>query len=706
MIDFKSRAIYCKLGWDSEKGKKTTYFGKEWGKLDKSEANAIAYKTGNGLVIVDVDTKDLSEIHIGLAKQLRKLERTVSTKRGNHWYFKHANSEEFVNDSAYTELVDVRSDGGLIFAQYKGTSEHISYKRVGKIHDKIPKKLLKILRELRTIKTSRKQTRERWSQAPKGEIHSATLSYAGKDFHSGLSLDEVMIRGIEYVENFLGGTPREMKLMSARIKDAYDYWIQNRIEDAPTVTDVVDVGGDFGNDEIQGMLLKAQKGGALELEKTMKQLKSKTKLSMAVMREMLAEAQSGTEGISGFFKGEVVWDSDLGLYIEVREKSVVYYKKQNFTQTVMSNSGWMTPSDVNERLSSIKSKRVLYRPNKAERDIVDMYGDHAINVHKRVDFGDRGGTKIPKLVNKLLDNVFHSDMKAKEHFIHWLAYILQTGQRSGVAWGFFGASGTGKGLLVDLIVKMLGNDNCSMNVGDSSLQSSFNSYLHNKQLVHLNEIASDFHGRHGVASKIKAMVTDPYLMLNMKGITEVVIENHCNIILNSNKPNPIELDMGDRRWNMIITNLVLSQQDWFEVGVTGDKILSKYKEFGNYLIDFEYDVKMATRIMDESVAKSNVISQTTNPLELIGNCIKRCDADAILEELQLSSEDLELSEKDIRWSCETREWSTSLLRSIYGFVTCKEDKTIANQHISRYFVKPYITPKNSIVKNSKRYYTL
>jgi len=231
-----SRIIYCQLGWDNETNKKKAYFGGAWGNLDKNEANAMAYKTGNGLVVIDIDTLNLDEIDKTIAKELNKLGKpTVTTKRGGHWYFEHENSAEFVNDSAYSALVDIRSDGGIIFSQYLGKDSNISYKKTAKVYKKIPKKLLNRLRELMKVKTKRKQTRDQWSQVPKGEIHSATLSYAGKDFHSGFSLDEVMFRGIEYVEKFLGGTPREMKLMSTRIKDAYDYHLNNKLDNTKQV---------------------------------------------------------------------------------------------------------------------------------------------------------------------------------------------------------------------------------------------------------------------------------------------------------------------------------------------------------------------------------------------------------------------------------------------------------------------------------------
>lgn len=707
-IKFDDRIVYCSLRWDDDLRKKKTYFGKVWGGMTKDEANTIAYKTGDGLVVIDVDTQDLDEIDKRIAKALRKLGKpTVTTKRGYHWYFNHNNSEEFVNDSAYTELVDVRSDGGLIFAQYRGKSPEISYKRTGQIYSAIPFKLLKRLRELMKIKSKRKQNRDQWTQAPKGEIHSATLSYAAKDFFSGLSIDEVLVRGIEYVENFLGGTPREMKLMSARIKDAYDYHLQNKLENTKEVLseEPMEIGGELEDEEIRQMLVKAQKGGALELERVMKEIKKKTKISIATLRKMLVEAQMGDDGLGGFFKGEIVWDGNAGIFAEVRDKFVVYHNKSSFFQTAMSNSGWMTPSDVNERLASICSKRVIYRPDLTERDILDENEDPAINCYRGVIFEGKG-KKIPKNINRLLDNLFRNDTKAKEFFIHWLAYIVQFKKKTGVAWGFFGASGTGKGLISDIVMRLVGIHNSSPNVSDADLQSAFNQYAHNKMFLHLNEVASDFHGRHGVAGKMKAFVTDEYLQINMKGIQPVSAKNFTNVILNSNKPNPIELDVDDRRWNMIVTDKALNDCDWFKQGITGDKMLEESLKFGAYLMNVKVDRYKATHIMPKSKVKASIIEQTISPLVQVGSYIRGGDSDGLLEFLQLDSTDFNISEKEIKESFISSRWSSNLFFRIYCHVLGKDAQTVSYQQVVKYMIKPYITIEVSKVSNSLRYYNV
>ena len=705
--DLNDRTVYCNVGWDKETNKKTTNFGKFWGKMKRNEANTIAFKTGEGLVVVDVDTKNLDEIDKVIGSELKKLTPTVTTKRGYHYYFNFKRSNEFVNKAAYGEFVDVRSDGGLIFAKYIGKNPNISYKETGKIYKKIPKKLEKRLRELMEIKSKVAAKRDRWSRIEKGGIHDGTLSYIGKDFASGLNYDEVVENGVDYVERYLGGTPREMKMMMARIKDGYKYHLSNKMEKSNEVLTSTpeDIGGEFEDTEVRDMLVKAERGGALELERVMKQIKKKLKISMATQKDMLSEARKGGgDGLNAFFDGDIVFDYVTGEYCEVRERNIIHYPKASFTQVVMSSSGYMKPSEVSEVLYSVPKKRLIYAPDIIGREINDENGDEAINSYVGVTFKGEG-KKIPKLINKLLDNLFMNEPAAKERFLHWLAYIVQTHRKTNVAWGFFGASGTGKGIISEIVMRLVGARNAKMNVSDAALQSDFNEYMNESMFIQLNEVASDFHGRHGVAGKIKAMVTDDYITVNRKGVKEFTIKNYANIILNSNKPNPIELDPDDRRWNMIIVNKPLKDYKWFEIGVTGDKMLEKSDEFGAYLMNMEVDAAKATKVMPASKAKESVSEQTTSPLVKVGDVIKNGTLEDMLDMFGLDDYDLQFDIKELKEAFNTGFWTNSLLTDVYCYTMNKKHEAINNMTVTKYFVKPFVTlNKSEVVGNTRGYF--
>ena len=136
--------VYANITWNDKKQKKETSWGKGWGKLSKEKANASAITTGDGLVVVDIDTHDMSKLDPKLVKML-PVHPTVKTKRGMHYYFEVEDSKQFVTSSALFEHVDIRSEGGVVFNAYWGTNENISYHEVNDYIDPMPKKLSKYL---------------------------------------------------------------------------------------------------------------------------------------------------------------------------------------------------------------------------------------------------------------------------------------------------------------------------------------------------------------------------------------------------------------------------------------------------------------------------------------------------------------------------------------------------------------------------------
>ena len=276
-----------------------------------------------------------------------------------------------------------------------------------------------------------------------------------------------------------------------------------------------------------------------------------------------------------------------------------------------------------------------------------------------------------------------------------MAYVVQLRKRSGVAWGFFGAAGTGKGLITDIMCEMLGANNCSMNVGDSILQESYNSYVDGKLFVHLNEVASDHHGRHGVAAKLKALVGDSKLQLRIMRTDPLHIDNYCNVILNSNKPNPIELDKDDRRWNMIITNNALTSCDWWKGDKTYKKAISEALDFGAYLMNFDVDIREATRPMAHSKAKSQVIALTTSTLEQLAQVIN--SRKGLADFMELDSENIIC--KEIEWAEKNGKYANSLLLDIYKMV--KKDDRASVFDMNRYLKIPFIKANTKTFKNKQ-----
>lgn len=246
-LNLKERTIYCTLTWDEEVKKKKTYFAGGWGKMSEAESNATALRTGNKLIVVDVDTKDFSLLTKPMRKLLKALTPTIETARGFHYYFRYENSKAFTNKANYSDFVDVRSDGGIIFNEYNGDSPHISYTKRGKIMDSIPKKLEAQL--FADMKKSKKVSAKRvpWSEIEKGAIHNGVLRYMNNDVRNGRGYEDILKSANQYVKDYLGGTTREFNLMVDRLEWAMDNIEPNggglgeELNDAVNHQDIVEI---------------------------------------------------------------------------------------------------------------------------------------------------------------------------------------------------------------------------------------------------------------------------------------------------------------------------------------------------------------------------------------------------------------------------------------------------------------------------------
>ena len=74
---------------------------------------------------------------------------------------------------------------------------------------------------------------------------------------------------------------------------------------------------------------------------------------------------------------------------------------------------------------------------------------------------------------------------------------------------------------------------------------NFNSLMMGAFLVNLNEL--ECKETSVVEGKIKALITDPTMYINQKGIAQFSITSHHHFIITTNKENPIKTQKGERR---------------------------------------------------------------------------------------------------------------------------------------------------------------
>ncbi len=205
----KSRRIYVNMKRD-ELGKKKPKFGKIWGTMTKEQANTRAVKTGDGLWVLDLDSKDM-KVYPKKLRNLLPKHPTVETANGYHYYFK---GEGIPQTQKLIELVDVRNEGGVVFDKYWGDDEGIAYKRKGDPTRPSPE-LLKYLKSLHGTTVKRKGKildvnyvpGKPWKQFADGEQHDMLVATVSKMREEGNTRDEIQSRYQDYIDTYLHDRP-------------------------------------------------------------------------------------------------------------------------------------------------------------------------------------------------------------------------------------------------------------------------------------------------------------------------------------------------------------------------------------------------------------------------------------------------------------------------------------------------------------------
>lgn len=154
------------------------------------------------------------------------------------------------------------------------------------------------------------------------------------------------------------------------------------------------------------------------------------------------------------------------------------------------------------------------------------------------------------IIQKVLDSAVGIG-EIQEHFLNWLAVIVQHKRKTGTAWILHGTQGTGKGILFTHVLTPLLTKDYTEHILATALASDFDGWQENKLLVFIDEIDVDmFEKKSGVEAKLKKMVTENTDDIHRKGVTRYTVPSFVNLIFGSNKPQPVAIPYNDRRYNV------------------------------------------------------------------------------------------------------------------------------------------------------------
>jgi hypothetical protein len=168
-----------------------------------------------------------------------------------------------------------------------------------------------------------------------------------------------------------------------------------------------------------------------------------------------------------------------------------------------------------------------------------------------------------KIIRKHILILCGNDSTVATYFEAWIAQMIQYPAVKSVCPVLISKEGAGKGTLMRLLEKMLGNSKVFETATPSrDIWGDFNGRMASTFLVNLNELSkretTESEGR------IKALITDPRLTINNKGVNQYDINSYHRFIISTNKEEPINSSKDDRR-NFIIrsSDELCGNKDYF-----------------------------------------------------------------------------------------------------------------------------------------------
>jgi hypothetical protein len=191
--------------------------------------------------------------------------------------------------------------------------------------------------------------------------------------------------------------------------------------------------------------------------------------------------------------------------------------------------------------------------------------------------------QVPPIVQKLLVHLTNNDEASINYLLNWCANIVQ-GNKNKTFLTAFGPGGVGKGVLFEILRKILGGTRNVIQISQNQLTSHFNADFHNKQLINLNEVSLE----NSETLDIVKQLNEKTMVVEGKGVDRHHIQNQANIYLSSNRIDSLDVTALDRRFSLISLNdakleTSMSQEEIVLLHDSGDELAPEILQFAHYL---------------------------------------------------------------------------------------------------------------------------
>ena len=234
--------------------------------------------------------------------------------------------------------------------------------------------------------------------------------------------------------------------------------------------------------------------------------------------------------------------------------------------------------------------------------------------------------QLPKEIKKILDIIAtesdHTINQEKiDYILKWLAYVVQHPEsRNSTALQISTVQGIGKNILSNAICTYLGETFSVSNASIDNILGNFNGGMDNKLFVVINEVDT----KDKEADRLKSIITDSELNVNVKYGAQYTTKNTASYILFTNHTDTRTISNGDRRFTFIKSyGLPLPKEEYADMCIPGTD--SKLKpeiqdEFIAYLL--KYNLNDYNPCKCEEFDKAMIYEQRESSRSVVYQIIK------------------------------------------------------------------------------------
>jgi hypothetical protein len=200
-------------------------------------------------------------------------------------------------------------------------------------------------------------------------------------------------------------------------------------------------------------------------------------------------------------------------------------------------------TSCNDNINKKDSMQIYPNPDKCPSNVFNLWRPFAIEVlTSPYQKHTEGLDMMLKHILVLYDN----DKEVFKYFIGWIAMMIQKPEIKTTCITLISKEGAGKGTLMQLFAKMLGESKILKTKTPSrDVWGQFNGIMADAFLVNLNEM--EYKETMNAEGQIKALITDTQMTISKKGVNQFSINSYHHFIITTNKENPIATTKDDRR---------------------------------------------------------------------------------------------------------------------------------------------------------------